>query len=447
VSAFSSAERVDDRPGGMFQRFVHSEVSGSVVLLACTLIALAWANSPWAESYFDLAHTKIGISWGDAVFHLSLQHWVNDGLMVLFFFVVGLEIKRELVVGHLSTARKAFLPVSAALGGMIVPAAMYLLFNAGGEGARGWGIPMATDIAFALGILAVFGSRLPIGLKVFLTALAIADDIGAVLVIAVFYTEEVRLVALAVAGVLLLLLLAANRAHLRRPGVYILLAIGVWAAVFASGIHATVAGILVAFVVPVRARIDPTEFMQRSHGVLGQLAELDEGALTRVSMLEEKQQLALLDDLYRAAGDMRPPGITLEYFLHPIQAFFVLPLFALFNAGVAFNADMLAMPPDPITLGVVVGLLAGKQIGVMLFAWLAIVSGRASLPEGVGWPMIYGASCLAGVGFTMSLFISELAFAGALATDEAKLGILAGSLLAGVWGYLVLRRALRRVRA
>jgi NhaA family Na+:H+ antiporter len=282
---------------------------------------------------------------------------------------------------------------------------------------------------------------------VFLTALAIADDIGAVLVIAVFYTEEVRLAALAVAGVFLLLLLAANRAHLRRPGVYILLAIGVWVAVFASGIHATVAGILVAFVVPVRARIDPTEFMQRSRGVLGQLAELDEGALTRVSMLEEKRQLALLDDLYRAAGDMRPPGITLEYFLHPIQAFFVLPLFALFNAGVAFNADMLAMPPDPITLGVVVGLLAGKQIGVMLFAWLAIVSGRASLPEGVGWPMIYGASCLAGVGFTMSLFISELAFAGALATDEAKLGILAGSLLAGVWGYLVLRRALRRVRA
>jgi NhaA family Na+:H+ antiporter len=303
---------------------------------------------------------------------------------------------------------------------------------------------MATDIALALVILAVFGRRLPIGLKVFLTALAIADDIGAVLVIAVFYTEQVRLAALAVAGVLLLLLLAANRAHLRRPGVYILLAIGVWAAVFTSGVHATVAGILVAFVVPVRARIDPAEFMQRSRGVLGQLTELGEGALTRVSMLQEKRQRALLEDLYQASGDMRPPGITLESILHPVQAFFVLPLFALFNAGVAFNADMVSMPPDRITLGVVLGLVAGKQIGVMLFSWIAIRSGRASLPEGVGWPMIYGASVLAGVGFTMSLFISELAFAGTVATEEAKLGILAGSLLAVAVFVNTLRSPTRR---
>ena len=405
------------------------------------MLALAWANSPWAASYFELQHTYIGVSWGDASFKLSLQHWINDGLMVVFFFVVGLEIKRELVVGQLSSMRKAFGPVAAALGGMVVPAALYLVFNGGTEAARGWGVPMATDIAFALGILALFGARAPIGLKVVLTALAIADDIGAVLVIALFYTEKVRILALVVAGVLLLLLAAANRARLRPPGLYILLALGVWAAVFASGVHATVAGILVAFVVPVRARIEPREYLARLRRASGELDALED-SLTRVSMLSETQQLDLLDDVYHSTGDMIPSGIALEHFLHPLQAFIILPLFALFNAGVALNAEMLAMPPDRLTLGVIAGLFVGKQVGVMLFTWLAVKSGRASRPEGVSWPMIYGVSCLAGVGFTMSLFISELAFTGTMAS-EAKIGILAGSLLAGIWGYLVLFRALR----
>jgi NhaA family Na+:H+ antiporter len=438
-----------DAPKTMFQRFFHSEVSGSIVLLFCTVIALVWANSPWAESYFDLAHKYIGVSWGDATFRLSLQHWVNDGLMVIFFFVVGLEIKREIVAGQLSSRRLAGLPVSAALGGMAVPALVYAGFNAGGPGASGWGVPMATDIAFALGILALFGARAPLGLKVFLTALAIADDIGAVLVIALFYTETIVLPALVVAGVFLALLFLAHRVHLRRPGIYILLGIGCWAAVFASGVHATVAGILVAMMVPVKARIEPGEFRERAARAVERLEDLEAkgAALTRDSMLAERDQLAALDDLYAASGAMRPSGITLEYFLHPIQAFFILPLFALFNAGVAISADSFAGGLAPVTIGIVAGLFLGKQVGIMLFSWLALKTGRASMPDGVTWPMIWGASCLAGVGFTMSLFISELAFRDQALINEAKIGILIGSLISGLVGYVLLRWAFSRKAA
>ncbi len=250
---------------GYFEWFVHSEVTGSMLLLACTIIALTVANSPWSGSYENLLHTYAGLSWGDAAFKLSLHHWINDGLMVIFFFVVGLEIKRELVVGQLSSVDKAILPVAAAFGGMIVPAALYAALNAGGEGAMGWGIPMATDIAFALGVLAMFGKRVPIGLKVFLTALAIADDLGAVSVIAIFYTDSIDFKALLVGGVLLAALFAAVRVRFSRIGGIVFLIAGVWVAVFASGVHATIAGILVAMVVPVqRAHLSRTLHGHRS---------------------------------------------------------------------------------------------------------------------------------------------------------------------------------------
>ncbi|MEJ2369603.1 MAG: Na+/H+ antiporter NhaA [Gemmatimonadales bacterium] len=429
---------------GMFQRFFRSEASGAIVLVFATILALVWANSPWSASYFDLQHTYIGVSWGDATFHLSLQHWINDGLMVLFFFVVGLEIKRELLVGHISSVRLATVPVVAAVGGMLVPAALFLAFNAGTEAARGWGVPMATDIAFALGILALLGSRVPTSLKVFLTAVAIADDIGAVLVIAIFYTANVNIVALGVAVALFLLLVAANRAHLRAPLVYVLLGLGVWVGVFASGVHATVAGILVAFAVPIRARIEPAEFFERMRRAGRDLEEVKEGEISRVSMILEPAQMEWLDDLQHTIGDMIPSGIALEHALHRIVSFLILPLFALFNAGVALSPEKLGLLGDPVTLGVILGLVLGKQIGVTLFTWLAVKSGRGSRPDGVTWPMIYGVSCLAGVGFTMSLFISELAFSATL-VDEAKIGILAGSLIAGLWGYLVLRRAIAKL--
>jgi NhaA family Na+:H+ antiporter len=426
---------------GAFLRFVHSEVTGSVLLLVCTIGALAWANSPWAEAYFDLAHTKISISWGGSALALSLQHWINDGLMALFFFVVGLEIKREVVVGQLSSLRRAILPVTAALGGMIIPALFYFVLNNGGPGARGWGIPMATDIAFALGVLAVFGTRAPVGLKVFLTALAIADDLGAVMVIALFYTEKIRWGALLVAGICLVLLFAANRLRIRRTGCYIILGLGVWGAVLASGVHATVAGILVAMLVPMRASIEPGRFLATAGERLKTLAGM---SLSRESMITDKEQLDHISELHLAAGDMRPPGLTLEHHLHPVLVWVILPLFALFNAGITFDGGALGTLARPVSLGIILGLVLGKPLGIVLFSWLAVLSGRAGLPEGVTWGQIVGAGLLAGIGFTMSLFISDLAFPGDRLVDEAKMGILAASLVAGAAGYIVLRFSLRR---
>ena len=436
----SQPEKSAGKPNhGFFQRFLHSEVAGSVVLLACTILALIWANSPAAESYQELTHTYVGISWGDHVFKLSLQHWINDLLMAVFFFVVGLEIKREMVLGELSSFKQAILPVTAAIGGMIVPAAIYLMFNVGSEGQPGWGIPMATDIAFALGILAIFGKRVPLGLKVFLTALAIADDMGAVLVIALFYTEKVNLSALVVAAVFLFLLFAASKANVRRVGVYVFLLLGVWLAVFASGVHATVAGILVAMVIPVRARLDPHQFVEMLET---SWRKLEKSTLTQESMVSNAEQYEALRTIDLAATDMLPPGLVLERYLHLGQAYLILPLFAFFNAGVRISGDIFETLANPVSLGIVLGLVLGKQIGVFLFSWLAIKSGRAALPAGVTWGQIWGASCLAGVGFTMSLFISELAFKDPEIISEAKIGILAASLVAGILGYLVLTRAL-----
>jgi NhaA family Na+:H+ antiporter len=423
------------RSAAMFNRFFHSEVSGSFVLMACTIVALAWANSPWSQNYVDFTHIEVGFSWGGASLYMSLQHWINDALMAIFFFVVGLEVKREILIGQLSTLRKAALPVSAAIGGMLVPAGFYYAMNAGGPAAQGWGIPMATDIAFALGLLALFGSRAPIGLKVFLTALAIADDIGAVLVIAFFYTGSLKFGALALAGVFMLLIAGARAVGIRRSGIYLILAIGVWLSVLTSGIHATVAGILVAMLVPIRAKIEPEKFMQRAKD---RLTELESAILTRDSMVSDDAQLHALDDIHEATGDMIPPGIALEHRLHPVQSFLILPLFALFNAGVYLGGDALGQTTDPIAVGIICGLVLGKQIGVLGFSWISIKSGLADLPDGVSWLHIWGASCLAGVGFTMSLFIAELAFDDPIQIGKAKLGILEASLVAGVIGYWIL---------
>jgi len=431
-----SSSNVND---SVFQRFLHWEAAGSIVLLACAVVALVWANSPWAESYHDLTHTYLGISLGDDTFKLSLKHWVNDLLMVVFFFVVGLEIKREMLLGELSSLRKAILPIMAAVGGMLVPAGIYLAFNAGGPGQNGWGIPMATDIAFALGILALFGARAPLGLKVFLTALAIADDLGAVLVIALFYTEEVRLMPLAFAiGALVLISLAAQ-ARVKRVGLFAALILVVWFGVFASGVHATVAGVLLALVVPVRAQIDPKKFFDTAKQ---SLATLEASEVTKDSMVDNDDEFTALTNLSDATAGMLPPGVILERYLHIGQAFFILPLFAFFNAGVTIGGDLLDILTNPVSLGIIMGLVFGKQIGILLFSWVAIKSGRASLPAGVTWAQIWGASCLAGIGFTMSIFIDELAFKDPSIIDEAKVGVLMASLIAGILGYTVLKMVL-----
>ena len=429
------AKSPQDRLSGIFARFVHSKVSGSALLLVSTAAALILANSPRADAYFDLLYKKVGFSWGAATFALSVQHWINDLLMVIFFFVVGLEIKRELIVGELSSAKKALLPVMAALGGMIAPALCYAAFNAAGEPARGWGIPMATDIAFALGVLTLFGNRVPTGLKVFLTALAIVDDLGAVLVIAIFYTAQIHVLGVLVAGGFLALIALANRLRIRHPVVYAGLALGVWAGTLASGVHATVAGVLVAMLVPVRAQRDPEEFL----AVSGErLAELRAASLTHDSMIADRSQLDAISDIRQAASDMRPPGLALEETLHPFVAFAILPLFAFFNAGVAINGVFLDSLAHPISLGVLVGLVLGKQIGILLFSWIAVMSGRAELPEGVGWGHIYGGASVAGIGFTMSLFITELAFSTVSLIAQAKVGILSASIVAAAWGGVVL---------
>lgn len=424
---------------GMFQRFFHSEVSGSIILLASTIIALVWANSPWSEVYFNIAHTKIGISWGDIHFSMSLEHWIADGLMVIFFFVVGLEIKRELVVGQLSSLQMAILPVAAALGGMVFPALIYAAFNFGGDASSGWGIPMATDIAFALGILAMFGSRAPIELKVFLTALAIADDLGAVLVIAVFYTEQIVLGGLILMAVFMILILLANRMGLRQMWIYLLLAVGVWASVLFSGVHATVAGVLVAMLVPVKAKIEPEKFLSITKK---RLDELERSNLTKESMVKDQNQMQALDDICLVTEDIRPAGLSLENQLHPVQSFLILPLFALFKAGVSLDGESITQLGSTVSFGIIFGLFFGKQLGILLSSWIAVRSGKTSLPKGISWPQIWGVSILAGVGFTMSIFISDLAFKSAELIGQAKIAIIIASLLSGIVGFVVLRKSL-----
>jgi NhaA family Na+:H+ antiporter len=434
----------DRHEGGFLaglEAFIHSEVAGSLLLLACALAALVWANSRWADGYFHLFHTTIGVSWGDASFRLSLHHWINDGLMAVFFFVVGLEIKRELAVGELSSFGKAGLPVAAALGGMLVPAAVFASFNHGGAGARGWGIPMATDIAFALGVLAMLGPRVPVGLKVFLTALAIADDLGAVAVIAIFYTGAVNPGALALAAALLVLLFLAIRLGSLWRGVLYLLVVGVWFAVFASGVHSTVAGILLALVVPVRPRVDPRVFIDTARERLGRAAAEE---VSVDALFKDRRQLEVLERVHSEAADALPPGLVLEHALHPVQVWLIMPLFALANAGVPVGGDVIAVLRHPVSMGIAAGLVLGKPVGVCLLSWLAVKSGRGVLPEGVTWARLAGAGCLAGIGFTMSLFIADLAFADESLAATAKVAILLASLTSAIAGFALLRASLAR---
>jgi NhaA family Na+:H+ antiporter len=419
-----------------FQRFSHMEASGGIVLLVCTALALAWANSPWAEGYFHLWETPVTVGAPGFGLTESLHHWINDGLMAVFFFMVGLEIKREMLVGELSSVRQAALPIAAAIGGMVVPAGLYALLNAGGAGAAGWGIPMATDIAFALGIVALLGRRVPLALKVFLAALAIVDDIGAVLVIAIFYTASISWASLAVAGVVLAGLAALNGARVRHPAPYALLGLVLWVAFLKSGIHATIAGVLLAMTIPARTRIDQQEFAAEVHEGLGTF----EGASgPGVSVLTNSQQQEAINRIENACEGAQSPLMRLEHALHGVVALGIMPIFALANAGVQLGGGTAGALASPVTLGIILGLVVGKPLGIMLAAWLAVRSGVAVLPDAASWRLVHGVSWLAGIGFTMSLFVAGLAFPDAALLDESKLGILAASLLAGVVGWVLLR--------
>lgn len=422
-----------------FQRFVRTESASGLVLLACTALALAWANSPWAASYEHFWETELTVGLGPLTAQTTVHHLINDGLMAVFFFLVGLEIKREMLAGELASVRQAALPIAAAAGGMLVPALLYLSLNAGTPGEPGWAVPMATDIAFALGVLALLGDRVPLGVRVFLAALAIVDDIGAVLVIALFYSGGIAWHALSFAGALLLLAIGANVAGVRRPWAYAAIGLLLWGAILSSGIHGTIAGVLLAMTIPARTRIDEGNFLRRARGALSRFEVAHEPG---ASPLKDPEHQAAVQQLERLAEQLQPPLLRLEHALHGVVAFAIMPLFALANAGVPLGlAQLEGGPGTSVALGIALGLIAGKPIGITLFAWGAVRLGFASLPQAVTWRLIGGAGLLGGIGFTMALFIAGLAFVnepGLLVA--AKLGILGASLIAGLAGWLVLRR-------
>ncbi len=419
-----------------FTEFFRLQVSGSVVLLIATISALLLANSALSDSYFAFWKLEIGITVGAFEFAESLLHWINDGLMALFFFVVGLEIKREYKVGELSSLRKATLPVMAAFGGMLLPALVYVLFNVSGDVLYGWGVPMATDIAFALGVLALLGNRIPLSLKIFLTALAIADDIGTVLVIALFYTAEIHWNWLLVAAVLFLLLMLFNRFKIRSPFLYIGVAIGVWFTFFESGVHASIAGVLTALTIPTQPRRGPIEFVIWGRQKLN---ELEQVGMQKQHPLENHPQHILAAALQQAARHVQSPLRRLEHTLHPVTTYIVLPLFALANAGISLSgAEFSEMVLQPVSLGIVAGLIFGKQLGITLFSFIAVYFRLADLPDGVSWKQLYGVSWLGGIGFTMSIFVSSLAFSQEALMVQAKVAILIASILSGLIGFMIL---------
>lgn len=409
-------------------RFFQVEAAGGLLLLAATVVALAWASSPWSAGYDALWRTELLIEAGPLHLTGDLRHWVNDGLMAVFFFVMGLEIKRELVTGQLGDRRDVALPVLAAAGGMVVPALLYLAINAGGAGLAGWGIPMATDIAFALGILALLGDRVPASLKVLLLSLAIVDDIGALAVIALFYTDGLTpgwlLGAAAGLGAVALM----RRGRVWSVPAYVAVGVVVWVCTYKSGVHATIAGVALGLLTPARPLLPELEADQIADRLSAD-ADVTASEVREVAF-ELRESVSVAE--------------RLEELLHPWTSFLVVPLFALANAGIPLSGSALAAATgSAITAGVVVGLVVGKVVGVLACAWVAVRLGAARLPDGVGWRHLVGLSGLAGIGFTVSIFVSGLAFTDADLQDQAKVGVLVASVLAALVGSLVLRSAPR----
>ncbi|MEZ5247136.1 MAG: Na+/H+ antiporter NhaA [Acidimicrobiales bacterium] len=407
------------------REFLKLESAGGVCLLVATVTALVLANSPLGHTIAEFWHHHAVVMVGPVEIDESLVHWINDGAMAIFFLVAGLEIKRELVVGELRDIRRAALPAIAALGGMIMPAVIYVMINAGGDGAGGWGIPLATDIAFAVALLGVVGRRLPSGLKVFLLSLAIADDIGAVLVIAIFYSSSISFTWLGIVGGLLALVILMKRADIWFVPAYVIVGIGLWVAMLESGVHATLAGVILGLMAPAVARKpDPT-----------------------LVAVEPSTPLGVLHEVLTDARETIPVTDRLLHTLHPWTAFVILPIFALANGGVELSASGLAdAATSPITLGVIGGLVAGKCIGIVVATRLAVGFGIGSLPEGVNWRMITGVALLGGIGFTVSLFITGLAFEDPHLQDAAKIGVLTASVLAALAGSHVLKREAAALR-
>jgi NhaA family Na+:H+ antiporter len=421
------------------ERYMHNESTAGILLFLCALTAAIWSNSAWSSFYFDLWDYEIAIRAGDYEVKNTLHHWINDGLMAMFFFVIGLELKREIMAGELSDIRKAMLPLVAAFGGMVVPALIYVFFNPSGGASNGWGIPMATDIAFAMGIVALLSKNVPISLKVFLTALAISDDLGAVLVIALFYTSDISMLSLAVGAIFMIILFGANYIGVRSTLFYGLIGIGgVWLAFLFSGVHATIAGVLAALAIPARTKIDEQSFIKVLDKKLEEFHSIPPNDVT----LLEPAQYKVIDSINKLTDAAGTPLQKLEFQLHPWVSYLIMPLFALANAGIVLQSDVMRNAfSNKVTLGVFFGLVMGKPAGVLLFSWLLVKFKISSLPRQMSWQHMVGVGLLAGVGFTMSLFVTALAFNNPQHISDAKVGIFMASLISGIAGYFVLKGA------
>jgi len=422
------------------KNFIEKKTSVGLLLIFSALLAMIVANSPLSDAYHSLWKQYIHLGINDFIIKKNLLHWINDGLMSIFFFMIGLELKREILQGELSSFKKSMLPIGAAIGGMIFPALIFFYFNTGLDSVSGWGIPMATDIAFALGILYLLGDRVPFPLKVFLTAIAIVDDLGAVLVIAFFYTSDISIQSLAIAGIFLLILAAANLIGIRNTLFYAVMGIGgLWLAILLSGVHATIAAVLAAFAIPNTKRINTPLFLRKSK-LLGY--EIQQEFRNRKKNPKEAEEniTHTIEKFSSLTEDATPPLQRLEHALHPFVSFVVLPIFAFANAGVSLGETSFDSFLSPVMIGVVGGLIFGKFIGVVLFSRLMVWFKIADLPKKVKWKHVYGIGFLAAIGFTMSLFITDLAFENENYMSQAKIGILMASSIAGIIGYFYLRK-------
>lgn len=414
-----------------FTRFAKLEAAGGILLFAATAIALVWANSPWEHSYHTIWETDITIGFGRTVLTWSRHRWVNDGLMSIFFFLVGLEIKRELLIGELSSLRHAAFPFMAAVGGCLVPAVLYLAISHGTPASNAWGIPMATDIAFALGVLALLGDRVPLSLKLFIAALAIVDDIIAVLIIAIFYTEHLNLIYLALGAVGLAICFVANVIGVRKPGIYTLIGILVWFAVMNSGVHATIAGVLLAFTIPCNSVVNKSDFLSRARRILNLFEAMEPNSSAAHTAINAMEDLC---------EGVESPLHRIQHVLQPWVSFVIMPLFAFSNAGVHVLGKLFIAAKNPVAIGVALGLLIGKPFGITAFAWAAEKVKLAARPADISWNQIFASSWVCGIGFTMSLFIAALALPEGDPLNLAKIGTLVASILAGCIGSFFLLR-------
>ncbi|MEO1954007.1 MAG: Na+/H+ antiporter NhaA [Campylobacterales bacterium] len=437
MKLYAPWEKAFSRISTPFEHFLHAQTTTGIVLMFMTVVALVLANSPFADAYSHFFHMKIDLAIGSWELSNTVHHWINDGLMAIFFFIIGLEIKREILVGELSNIKVAILPILSAIGGMVLPALIYSAINYGSDGAVGWGIPMATDIAFAISALVLLGNRVSPALVTFLVALAIVDDLGAVVVIAMFYTEHIQYLPLALAGVMFLVMVGFNRVGIHMILPYFIVGLFMWFFMLESGVHATIAGVIAALAIPSKPKQAPADFTQHTKNLL---EEYDNYPVSDNHMMHEKQK-AILTNIKDKIDAVGTPSARLEHDLHLPVALVVIPLFALANAGISIDFSSIGETiTTPVSLGIVFGLILGKVMGIFGVAYIAIKLGIAKLPEGSTMSQVFGIGFLGGIGFTMSIFVADLAFLGdADMIFQAKVGILSASLFSGLFGFLWLK--------